>query len=397
MRDACVNTGGSRRRLHGHHAMDRLIRIAAASVAIEDLERLRQLVEQLCTRTGDVLRWVDAADADLLFIDVDSLNGHMDLLQARANGRRVVSIAKSVAGDQQVFLTRPLSADGLLAAIAHYREELGVAPREPDDVATAQRPTLVRVPLTARLLIATATGAEQSAAQAGAVAIKSIAPPAQVRDAVGAKNASVLAMAKPSAVPSNAIATELSLAEFCTVEALARPSRIVHADAPALTIDNESGVYFGPPGLKALEPYCRGPIPRSAWEPVSSAVLEGLRAAGGGQPLARLVWLYALFAGNGSLLGGVDASSRFRVAKWPQMEREFPRHFRIATAMMKGMATVDAIAAQSGAPTGEVADFINASLLGGHVEMESPTVVADAPDASQSGLLARLGLRGRKA
>ncbi len=397
MRVACADTGGPRRRQHGHHGMDRLIRIAAASVAVDDLERLRQLVEQVRTRTGDVLRWVDAADADLLFIDVDSLYGHMDWLQALANGRRVVSIALRAAGDQQVFLIRPMSADGLLAAIARYREELGPAPRVPSDMPIARRPALVPAPPVDELLFAAGAGAAHGADQPELAVIEAAAPLAPILKAVVADSAYESTAAEPSVVPSNAIATELSLAEFCTIEALARPSRIVHADAPALTIDNEAGVYFGPPGLKALEPYCREPIPRSAWEPVSSAVLEGLRAAGGGQPLARLLWLNALCAGNGSLLGGADANSRFRVAKWPQIEREFPRHFRIATAMMKGMSTVADIAAQSGAQPGEVADFINASLVSGHVEMEAPIVATDAPDAAQTGLLARLGLRGRKA
>ncbi len=376
--------------------MDRLIRIAATSVAAEDIERLRQLVEQVRPRTGDVVRWVDAPEADVLFIDVDSLYGHLDWLQARATGRRVVSIAQRVGGDQQVFLTRPLSTDGLLAALAQYRDELGPAPRDAIEMPLPQRSARISTVRAPDVFDAAPAGVIQMPQKAEPVASEAPTPlfatVAPVLVAIPAVNAAT----PPAPVRSSAFASELSLAEFCTLEALPRPSRIVHADAPALTIDNEAGVYFGPSGLKALEPYCRGPIARSAWEPVSNAVLEGLRAAGGGQPLVRLLWLNALFGGNGALLGGIDPGSRFRVAKWPQIEREFPRHFRIATAMMKGMATVAEIAAQSGAEPGEVADFINASLVSGHVVMQSPALAADAPEAPQSGFLARFGLRGRK-
>ncbi len=377
--------------------MDRLIRIAATSVAADDIERLHQLVEQVRPQTGDVVRWVDTTEADVLFIDVDSLYGQMDWLQARVTGRRVVSIAQRVGGDQEVFLTRPMSADRLLAALARYREELGSAPHEEIEIPLPQRPVLVPTVRSPDVFDATPAGVIPMPAKPPRPAASTASTPLFGTVArVGQQLPAVNAAAGPAPEPSSAIATELSLAEFCTIDALPRPSRIVHAAAPALTIDNEAGVYFGPTGLKALEPYCRAAIPRSAWEPVSSAVLEGLRAAGGGQPLARLVWLNALFGGDGVLLGGIDAGSRFRVTKWPQMEREFPRHFRIATAMMKGMATVDEIAAQSGTQLGEVAGFINAGLVGGYVEMETPASLTEVPGPPQSGLLARLGLRGRK-
>jgi hypothetical protein len=124
-------------------------------------------------------------------------------------------------------------------------------------------------------------------------------------------------------------------------------------------------------------------------------VLEGLRAAGGGQPTTRLVWLGALLAGNGQWLGG-DAATRVRLAKWPQIEREFPRHFRIATVMMKGFATIDEIALQSGAQSTEVADFANASLAVGHAEVEAPAAPTATPETAGGGLLGRFGLRARK-
>ena len=73
-------------------------------------------------------------------------------------------------------------------------------------------------------------------------------------------------------------------------------------------------------------------------------------ALGAAQPLGRLQWFGGLLAGKGELLPDFDAAGRYRLTKWPQTEREFPKHFRIATAMMKGPATLDEVAAASGVP-----------------------------------------------
>ena len=79
-----------------------------------------------------------------------------------------------------------------------------------------------------------------------------------------------------------------------------------------------------------------------------------------GHPHARLTWLAHLTRGAGQLAPGLDPDGRYRLARWPQSEREFPKHFRIATVMLKQAAPVEDIAAQSGAPACDVADFINA-------------------------------------
>jgi hypothetical protein len=63
---------------------------------------------------------------------------------------------------------------------------------------------------------------------------------------------------------------------------------------------------------------------------------------------------------------GIDPNSLFKLNKWPQTEREFPKHFRIATVMMKGPAKLTDIAEQSGVPLAEVTDFVNASLATGY-------------------------------
>ena len=91
-------------------------------------------------------------------------------------------------------------------------------------------------------------------------------------------------------------------------------------------------------------------------------------SAGAAQPLARLRWLGGLLAGKGALLPGHDPDGRYVLNKWPQTEREYPKHFRIATAMMKGPATLAEIAAASGIRVAEVVDFVNANLATGYAE-----------------------------
>ena len=72
------------------------------------------------------------------------------------------------------------------------------------------------------------------------------------------------------------------------------------------------------------------------------------RASGGAQPYMRLLWLCGLTVGKGNLLPGYALNRKYTLTKWPQIEREYPKHFRIATAMMKGPATLDEVAAASG-------------------------------------------------
>ena len=73
----------------------------------------------------------------------------------------------------------------------------------------------------------------------------------------------------------------------------------------------------------------------------------------------------------------------------PQIEREFPKHFRIATTMMKGFQLPSELAEQSGATLAEVNDFIAASLVSGYAEAEQ-SAASDASPTTQKSLLDRL-------
>src|SRR5690606_5461900 len=162
---------------------------------------------------------------------------------------------------------------------------------------------------------------------------------------------------------------------------------------PVLLIDADARQYHGPAVLKPLAGYFEGNVDASDFQPAdASAWADEAGRIGAAQPLSRLSWYGGLQAGGGALLPGFDPQGKYHLTKWPQTEREFPKHFRIATAMMKGPATLQEIADASGVPVSDVADFVNANLATGFAE---PWVepAPEPTDAQKPGLFGRL--RGR--
>jgi hypothetical protein len=214
-----------------------------------------------------------------------------------------------------------------------------------------------------------AASAESPAPEPPPAAVAPVAPPAATR----------------SAEPRN-------LAEWLASGRVR--GRVRFADgSTSVLIDPDERQYFGPSALKATAPLFERDATLADFEPVSADVWSAQTAAlGTPQPLARLIWFGALLAGQGRLAGGYDPSERFKLSKWPQTEREFPKHFRIATAMMKGPATVAELAEASSVPEADVADFVNASLATGFAEPHREP--EPEPEASKTGgLFGRL--RGR--
>jgi hypothetical protein len=169
--------------------------------------------------------------------------------------------------------------------------------------------------------------------------------------------------------------------------------RYRRGDGPTLLIDTNAQTWHGPSALKLVAPAIAGTVEEDAFEPVDDDNWASEHAAAGeSQPLQRLAWLAGLVSGQGALLPEHDAAGRFALTKWPQTEREYPKHFRIATAMMKGPATVSEIAEASSVPAADVADFINANLVTGFAEnVPEPTPEpVDASKKSSGGLLGRL-------
>src|SRR5690606_9727754 len=184
-----------------------------------------------------------------------------------------------------------------------------------------------------------------------------------------------------------------ALIEYLQGNALPGPVRVRLKDAPDLVLDPQTQTYIGGAALKPLAPYARQSFRSDALHAVTPSELGRVREEHGPpQPFTRLLWLCALLGGDGQL-AGFSADQKFKLPRWPQIEREFPKHFRIATVMMKQPATVAEVAAASGASEAEVADLLNAYVATGFAEPETMTAGV-AIEVARSSLLDRL--RGRR-
>lgn len=290
-------------------------------------------------------RWqlLPETQADHIVVDMDSMYGPMSWLRLHASGKRVVGLTSASRAQTDYRLGRPFSADSFLALLEEI--QAGVDASGGDSAAAGE---------STRPAEATAAAPE----------------------------------------PEPAAPAPSTLFAWLTGGQLRGRLRLRRASGPTLLIDAETPAYHGPATLKPLAQYFEGEVAQADLEPLDDAAwAQETAAAGDPQPLARLVWLGALVTGKGRLLPGHDPEARYQLTRWPQTEREFPRHFRIATAMMKGPATLPEIAAASGIAIEEIADFVNASLATGVAEAVAEPPPEPAAPARGGGLLGRL--RGR--
>ena len=380
--------------------MSKTLRIAALGIAANELEQIKQLMTGIRLPT----RWEwspDSTTADVQMIDVDSLYGHMDWLKAHAQGRRIICLTASTMSDKDIVVARPVSIGGLRHALALAAGddvgESGVSAEQMAALAASAggtRGAAVRVSgeQPAVLLAARRTGeqravdptrktgeqravgaprktGEQPAVSLPITAENPAVAPARSTDAARSPASQEAPAAPPRAT---------RLVDYLLGGLLGEASLLARTGLPSLILDPAEDRYYGGLTLKPLLPYCQGAIKPTEWKPVSAAELERLRAGGSGLPLARLLWLYALGNSNGhSLLGGLDREARFKLLKWPQIEREFPKHFRIATAIMKAPARIAEVAEAAAAPVNEVVDFINAYAVIGVVAQDGQPALTD--------------------
>ncbi len=342
-------------------------------------------------------RWtlVEGDRADVVLVDMDSLYGPMSWLRLHAAGRKVIGLTGMERSQTDYRLPRPLEASDLAALLARIADEAGAPAHAPAPVPStstpAPAPTDHLPPLPAKIpQDATEAAPPESPAMAGVVATgddpAATAPPPAT--------ASPMPDPEPQPAPEPQ-RPDRPLAEWLRPGALPGRVRYQCADAPALLIDPVRREWIGPASLKAVAACFRDTVLREDFVPVTDAEWDREAAAHGpAQPLVRLQWLGGLASGNGALLPGLDPQGQYRLVKWPQTEREYPKHFRIATAMMKGPATVDEVAEASGVPHADVADFFNANLATGFAEFVPPAPPEPTePPPKPGGLLGRL--RGR--
>lgn len=268
------------------------------------------------------------ADAEVLVIDMDSTYGHMTWLKAHSGGKTTVGLTASERSETDYVLRRPVSVEGLKALLQQ------IAGRPVDPVpAPAPQAAVGNAGPSAEYLAAVTTG-------------------------------------KITAMPAG-MAHEPRVSDYLSSRALGGPARLRLPGAPVLAFDPATQTYAGSASLKPLLPYVEAVIRESDVEAIDMAEFERIKAgSGGAQPYMRLLWLCGLSIPNGELLPGFGPAKKFMLTKWPQIEREFPKHFRLATVMMKGPALIRDLAELSGVAPAEVVAFINAGLLTGSVVVE---------------------------
>ena len=339
-------------------------------------------------------RWgvLPETQADHIVVDMDSMYGPMSWLRLHAAGKRVIGLTSASRSQTDFRLGRPFNADSVLALL---QEIAGDAPAEAPAPAT---PAPAAEPQTVAS-VAAAAPAPASADETpppplplpmtGTPAVPPQAPIAVDEPAAPAPARVPVALVEP--VPPVRVRT---LFDWISSGELRGRLRYRRPSGPSLLVDADARQYHGPAALKPLAQYFEGEVDRADFEAVDETAWQHeTGVAGAAQPLSRLLWYGALLAGKGRVLPGQDPEAKYQLNRWPQTEREFPRHFRIATAMMKGPATLADVAASSGIALDEIADFLNASLAIGVAEPVREAPPEPAPAARTGGLLGRL--RGR--
>ncbi len=182
---------------------------------------------------------------------------------------------------------------------------------------------------------------------------------------------------------AEALALSLALHTFSS------PRKLTGPDGAELVVDPAQNVYyFESTSLKPLDALLQQPA--SAWMPIPAEAVAIARTADPAQPLERLRWYAGLIATPGILSRRLKRSDCCKLSRWPETEREFPRHFRIAKAMLEEAATAEQIAAASGVEYESVVDYINADLASGRLTVATPDTAANERPSRRQRLIARL-------
>lgn len=348
--------------------------------------KLESLFAPANALAGNAWTLVGDKDASHVIVDMDSMYGPMSWLRLHADGKRVIGLTVAPRTQADFHLPQPVDAERLGAVLRQIAPALATpAGRTPAPEASDQLPEELPAMLDEEQAVPDrfgspppATGELGDPSEPGSAAVGSVVPAAPT-----------LASTAPPAHGEPDPSRPRPLAEWLGA-GVPGHRFVLEQDGVELLVDPAARQYHGPVLLKPLTAHVTAPLalPDLA-EPADWDARAA--AAGTGQPLSRLLWFATLQSADGQLQPGFDPDARYQLLKWPQTEREFPRHFRIATVMMRGPARLPDIATSSGVPLEEVVDFVSASLATGFARAEQ--VAAPAAPPSRPGLFGRL--RGR--
>lgn len=347
---------------------------------------------------------VPDTDARHVIVDMDSMYGPMSWLRLHAAGKQVIGLTSALRTQADFHLSRPFDSGSVLELLNSIAADsgagiLGAGPTVPTPTQAAETPSGMEsnpvpsgmsaspapqdllpeelpLPMDEEAKAPSAPDLPRSV-EAGTLAPTTIIP---------APVAAPIISTVPAPPPR-----ERTLADWLAPGLLSGRLRFRPALDQMILIDAGARQYFATASLKPLAGLIDGAVTRDDFVPVDAGAWSRDAAAlGAAQPLNRLQWYAGLLAGKGVLLSEFDPAGRYRLSKWPQTEREFPKHFRIATAMMKGPATLDEVASASGVPVADVIDFVNASLMSGFAEFVPEPQPEPLEPQKPAGLFGRL-------
>lgn len=357
--------------------------------------------QQANARLGTPWRLLPDIEAAHVIVDMDSMYGPMSWLRLHAAGKQVIGLTSAPRTQTDFHLSRPfdaesvanllqsISTDPVVTAQATPSSETspakapvpsGMSPSPaPQDLLPEEQPLAVDEEAAAPAPAPSLPGSVEAGTLAPTTIAPSLAMPAPAAPAATA----------PSPPPRPP--RELGLVDWLAPGALSGRLRYRPASGQPLLIDADARQYFATASLKPLAATFDGVVTREHFEPVDAATwAQETATIGAAQSLNRLQWYGGLLAGKGALLPEFDPTGRYKLSKWPQTEREYPKHFRVATAMMKGPATLDEVAAASGVPLTDVIDFVNASLVSGYAEFVPEPSAEPVEPQKPGGLFGRL-------
>ncbi len=366
--------------------------------------------QQANARLRTPWRLMPETEAQHVIVDMDSMYGPMSWLRLHAAGKQVIGLTSAARTQADFHLSRPFDSDSALNLLKSISPDAGLdlatAPRgkskssQPAESSGGEQPTPVPSGMSPSPAPQDLLPKEHPLPVDEEAKAPSPAPVLPKSVEAGTLAPSTIAPAEPapapvappaiSAVPAPAT-RERTLADWLAPGLLSGRLRFRPAHDQLVLIDADARQYFAPTALKPLATMVGGAVTRDDFILVdATSWARDVAALGAAQPLNRLQWYGGLLAGKGALLSEFDPAGRFKLSKWPQTEREFPKHFRIATAMMKGPATLEEIATASGVPLADVIDFVNASLVSGFAEFV-PESQAEAVESNKpAGLFGRL-------
>ena len=330
-------------------------KIALVGATADEETEFRNLLSPAAQRLRQSWEVSNERDADLVVVDVDSVFGHMAWLKASGAGKRTAAFTeRDSARESDLLLGRPLSLEGVVKLLLMFNLPSGAAP-QPAAPAAPDRESYA---------------SEFRPGDARPQRVAPAPPPPRAEAPVEApkpapRPAPVAAPPPPAPPP----ARELALADFLTGISLPGPARLVTAGAPDLLLDPANQTWYSSAtGLRALAPHCARTLVLGDWQLLNAGDFAAAKGSLTAQPFSRLLWFYVLNRSHGELLPELDRAARFKLARYPQSEREFTKHFRIGTFMMKDFASLEDIAEASGAALPDVIDYVNAYTAVGFVE-----------------------------